>query len=570
MKGVNPIPLGDPQAAVDVPDRPLAAIWARISDPQQRSLDGQVADARVRLEADGFEVPEENVFAVDWHSEEVIDCPDFQRLFNLVNNQEISAVGIYDRDRLSFVDIERLTFFDECHKKGVRIVLCQGPEFVDGDGGRLLEIVWAMGKKAAVLRARSGSSSGLARRVKQYHLPTSRHKIFGMQWETNQQLICSEGWDTVALILKLALESKGFTSIINELSSRAIPSPAGHMIWPKATVSAIIHNPVYAGRYYGLKKIAQQPKKRKISQRTGKITSGNTSHRLVPVEDQIWIKEIKIVDPVISWDEHLQIKENLTKNMRLAQRNPNNKYLLTGMIFCGDHFGKNGEPRIYHGQPRRSTYRYRCPVGGCATPSILGPDIEANVKATVSQFLLSRGDDFFTEYATDNIVSRREGLQSEDSALAGRLNEQISLISDVYADFHAHKNNVDRSVYESVTKRANETRLGVMKRRQTLADQLAVIDAHEEIRGSVVNLVQRGWNSIDDGLDNLDFDGWQNLLKLLDVRIHMRTATDVTTTGTFGINEKDEGFTDKYVIEIRVPIASAVLRDTAIGVLAPG
>jgi DNA invertase Pin-like site-specific DNA recombinase len=567
MKGVNPIPLGDPQAAVNGSDRPLAAIWARISDPQQKSLDGQVSDVRARLEGAGFRIPDEYIFAVDWHSQEVLDCPDFIELYNLVYAKKVKAVGVFDRDRLSFVDIERLAFFDQCKDSGVELVIISGPPLIDGDGGRVLEMIWAMGKKASVMRARFGSSDGLRRRVEK-GLPTSRHKIFGLRWDNDRRLIRNDDWSTVELILKSALGSRGFTYIVKELSARAILSPAGRVTWPKATVSAIIHNPVYAGRYYGLKKIAQQPKKRKISRRTGKITSGNTSHQLVPVGDQIWVKEIKIVDPVITWDEHLQIKENLTKNLRLAQRNPNHRYLLTGMIFCGDHFGKNGEPRIYHGQPRRQTHRYRCPLGGCATPSVLGPEIETNVKATVSQFLLSRGDDFFSEYATDDSVSRRESLQQEDSALANRLNEQISLLRDAYSDKHSGV--IDGPVYDALVKRATETREGIDNRRRTLARQLVTLDAQGEIRGAVVDLVQRGWDSIDDGLENLDFDGWQSLLKLLDVRIHMRAVPDITTTGTFGINNQDAGITDRYVIEIRVPITSTALRDTAIGVPAPG
>ena len=46
---------------------------------------------------------------------------------------------------------------------------------------------------------------------------------------------------------------KTYGTIINELEKRGILSPDGVPVWNKATLSRLIHNPIYAGQYYPLR-----------------------------------------------------------------------------------------------------------------------------------------------------------------------------------------------------------------------------------------------------------------------------------------------------------------------------
>lgn len=70
-----------------------AAIWARISGPEQQSLPSQVAEVKTWLESQEWAVPSERIIAVDWTSTDILRCPGMQRLLGWVGNREVGAVG---------------------------------------------------------------------------------------------------------------------------------------------------------------------------------------------------------------------------------------------------------------------------------------------------------------------------------------------------------------------------------------------------------------------------------------------------------------------------------------------
>ena len=61
-------------------EKMVAAIWARVSTPDQRELSPESQEAAVRqvLEAQGFTVASEHVLKVDWTSMDLMACPAFQ------------------------------------------------------------------------------------------------------------------------------------------------------------------------------------------------------------------------------------------------------------------------------------------------------------------------------------------------------------------------------------------------------------------------------------------------------------------------------------------------------------
>ena len=98
-----------------------AAIWCRVSTSDQRelSLDSQEDAVRKVLEEQGYHVPPEYVFKVDWSSLDLMSCPEFQQLRRLVANGSITAAGTLDRDRLQAQGLQRLIFLTECRDLGV-------------------------------------------------------------------------------------------------------------------------------------------------------------------------------------------------------------------------------------------------------------------------------------------------------------------------------------------------------------------------------------------------------------------------------------------------------------------
>ena len=66
----------------------IAAIWARISTPEQMSLGNQTSRAKEKLEKEGYVVPSDRILAIDWSSPELSDCPEFQQLQGWIQRGE--------------------------------------------------------------------------------------------------------------------------------------------------------------------------------------------------------------------------------------------------------------------------------------------------------------------------------------------------------------------------------------------------------------------------------------------------------------------------------------------------
>ena len=93
-------------------------------------------------------------------------------------------------------------------------------------------------------------------------LPVTYHKLYGYQWDKeNNRLLPNGEYENLKLIFKLLLDGWGYDRIINELKKRGVLSPSGKSEWNKTALSNMVHNPVYAGRYYALKRNIQFDKR---------------------------------------------------------------------------------------------------------------------------------------------------------------------------------------------------------------------------------------------------------------------------------------------------------------------
>ncbi|MFC2017785.1 recombinase family protein [Chloroflexota bacterium] len=101
----------------------------------------------------------------------------------------------------------------------------------------------------------------------------------------------------------LALSRKTLFSIQKELEKRSILSPSGNPRLERPTLSGILRNPIYAGRYYALKGQVREPKRRKGT------TYGNTSIKHLPLDESVYLDGVEIVNPPINWEQYHQLAE---------------------------------------------------------------------------------------------------------------------------------------------------------------------------------------------------------------------------------------------------------------------
>ncbi len=404
----------------------IAAIFARVSDPKQEepSLDRQVAIVKTWLEEQGFIVPENKIIKVVWTSKKILNCPQMQTLLDWVKTGQVQAVGMTHLDRLSARPAHMCQIFEMMKEANCQLLAKETP-LPSGLMGEMLALVITLGKAMQVDKSDNGAKSGLVDRVTRKRLPATGHRIYGLQWAAVDRLEPDmerpEHYETLRLIFGMAVKGATYQAIQRELKKQGIPSPRGNPEWDRSTVAYMVNNPVYAGRYYGLKSEACEPKERKV------IGEGNTSARRVPLEEATYLPEVKITAPLITWEQFQKLQERRRTNKELAQRNAKRSYLLRGLIICETHRGKHGEPRKYFGQPRNKSYEYSCPVGGCSHPNLNGPWLENRVKQLIRSLLSLEPEEFYQRIA--DYASRqelRESLQRELKSLDGKQKRNIN------------------------------------------------------------------------------------------------------------------------------------------------
>lgn len=499
----------------NAPVRP-AVIWARVSthDQAETSLPDQISRVKRKLEEAGYAVI--STLSVDWSSMDLFSCPQFQELRAMIKNRDLEAIGVFDRDRLEAKGLQRLVFLSECRESGIELVICQGPPIMTGPEGQLVELALAIGKERSVMRARQGSRDGLAYRVKARNLPVSFHKIYGYKWEkTNPpRLVPGENWPNLKLILDMLVAGNSYDKVIAELKRLGIPSPSGQPVWNKHALYAIVRNPAYAGRYCALKKMAVEPKKRKGN------TYGNSGVKLIPQKDWHPIPSIEVVDPPITWAQRELIFDQIAKHMKLSKRHAKNDYLLRGLISCGTHMGKNGEPRRYVGTPKyfaktgKREFYYHCPVGRCPYPTLYGPEMDEQVKEAIANILTTQQEEFYKFLSSE--TTREEQIkhcQQEISACERRRERSLRLQASL-EERHID-GEIDPEVYQRLKSKFNTEREGAETRKRELEGSLAQFGREREAAEAVGKLRDRFAHR----LNELTVAEWRTLLSTLNVKI---------------------------------------------------
>lgn len=557
-----------PDRSVNVKVKP-AAIWARVSTQNQAetSLPNQASRCKEKLEQAGYSVI--HTFQVDWTSIDLYSCPQFQQLRELIRNREIEALAILDRDRLEAKGLQRLLFLSECKDAGVELVICQGSPILNEPEGQLIELALALGKERAVMRARQGSKDGLHDRAAKRGLPTTYHKFYGYRWDkTNNKLIPNDDWPNVKLIFDMLLDGASYWPIMKELQKRVIPSPSGMADWNKTALSAIVHNPAYAGRYFALKKVSVEPRKRKGN------TYGNSSVKMLPLDQAHYMPEIEIVNPPITWEQRGRILEQLAVHQKLAQRNARRDYLLRGRIFCETHRGKSGEPRRYHGQPHHDSWRYTCPVGGCPHPYLAGPELDNWVKGIVKLLFQYKADEFYrliNKRQNREVLARQLGKELADCKAKYEKNLKMgATLEERYMN-----GEIDEEVYPLNKAKFKVARQAAQNRIQEIQDQLAQLGREKEAVESLVQLREKFVNK----LDRLTTREWQHLLSVLGVELHvcklpesLQEAQDLADAACVLQDKGVEMFWDAggVILTLGIPIESKELANIASVKAEPG
>lgn len=521
-----------------------AAIWARVSGPSQAeaSLPSQVSRCKDKAEEAGYAVT--HIFQVDWTSLDIYSCREFQQLCSLVKAREIHGLAILDRDRLAAKGLQRLIFLSDLKDAGVDLLICQGPPIVEGPEGMIVELALAIGKERQVLRAKQGSKDGLHDRAAKRLLPVTYHKLYGYRWDrSSNRLVPDDNWPSLKLIFDMLSDGASYTPIIRELKNRGVLSPSGMPEWNKTTLSSIVHNPAYAGRYYALKRIAVEPKKRRSN------SYGLSSVRSLPLDQALYMPNIEVVNPPITWEERGSILQQLADHQRLSRRNAKRDYLLQGMVFCETHKSQTGRPRTYHGRPYHGNWCYVCPVGGCRMPLLPGPEIEKMVMVGISTILLCQRDDLYKHFQTKHHSKSRAEVDAELQRLDRQYNQNVH--REVLLEERFLAGEVLPEAHQRLKEKLSNERRWIQGEKTRSVEMLSRL-GREEAAVETLEQLRAKYGLLD---KVLTMEQWREILERLRVEVTVHSEQTKREAMAWVANELDEMGLDgeRYYVQAMQP-----------------
>ncbi len=404
--------------------KPIGAIWWRVStgDQLEASPDIQIAGALELANQDGCQIPQENILGTDWHSLSVWESPPMERLKEKVRNESIHGVFMYDADRGPDKPVHRLLFRALCKENGVPIRCVHG-QVPDGEMGEVMEFMSAWAKEKQVLRAQQGARDGLRARATLKGLPVNGNPPYGFRFRKEGGIPVAlepdpDTYPVACLIWRMALAGFSTRAIQRALSD--VPTPRGGKQWSPRTITGILHNPAYGGRYYALRQAVKEPERRR------KASYGKSSTKRLNLDEAHYLPDFQIIDQVVTWEEFQQVQEQLTRNKENSTRNAKRFYMLRGMLFCG------ADGRRLSGHALRQRYVYECPRRRgrdpgetCSCPRLPGTKLEDRIWDKVSAFL--RDPQLFAA----EMERRKSGGGDEDSNIHETLDDLARKLRDV-------------------------------------------------------------------------------------------------------------------------------------------
>ncbi len=495
------------------------AFYARVSTDKQAEKYGipsQIEALRKRCLERGWTWVSDagkEAFVDDGYSGSELDRPALNRLREMVREGEVDVVMAYDPDRLSRNLSHLLLLEDEFTKHGVRLEFITQETDTSPEGKMFFAIRGAVGQYERE-KIRERSMRGLKEKARQGKVLGGSCAPFGYVYNKDKATL--EEDPGKAKVLRLifyifANESLSLQGLASRLNHLHIPTPGGGDRWRANSLSAMLRNETYVGKLHQFRRYRVEPRF-KIKAQT-KNRKSSTAVR--PKEEWVTVP----VPALVTVDLFEAVQRKLRKNADLARRNTKREYLLSGLLYCSKCGGRMGGHTI-HGIPY-----YRCYHKGkpdnvplntdglpmpCRSPEIKTEAIESVVWEAISRLIKDpaslirelhrRNDD---ESETREMLERELQLcQSRLKAIPG---EQRRLVEGyrkgLYADF------MMREDMELIQKEEGE----LEARKAQLERQLA----HRELTASQEDRIKSLAQQLSAGLNNLDFHGRQEVIRLL-------------------------------------------------------
>ena len=185
-------------------------------------------------------------------------------------------------------------------------------------------------------------------------------------------------------------------------------------------------------------------------------------------------------------------------------------------IITGTVLGGQVTPSKYYGEPQNKSYKYTCPVGGCAHPQLNGPQLENRVKQLTRSLLSLEPNSFYERIVNDeNKKGLQDSLKYELKSLKIKHNRNLNAETEL-----EHRNlmgNEHPEVYRRLKVKYEAERNWIEERIQAIDEEMAQLNREAEAIVSLQQIKDRFYRR----LDELTEVEWRELFIALNLGIHV-------------------------------------------------
>ena len=500
------------------------AAYVRVStrnQAEQHTIEQQLERLYNHIQAQGWILPDENIFRDDGYSGSNLHRPGLDRLRDQAAVNAFELVIVTAPDRLARKYVHQVLLIEELEQKGCRVEFLDRPMSQDPHDQLLLQIRGAVAEYERTLIAermrrgrlskfRAGVLLPWTRPPYGYRLHPERPRDpTGVRQDPAEAAIVAE------IYAEYLKDGVGLMSVAKKLHDQQILSPTGKSRWGISSLRGILTNPAYTGQVYAGRMHYRPPKIRRSS--THPI--GHPHDSAIPVPQEEWIPVAQI-PAIVSQKQFDLIQAKLAKNQSFASRhNTAHQYLLRALVSCGicqlscyarTVSGKSYGYYICTGKDDEVQTRHvtRCPsrfipaqqldelVWNDLCDLLTHPDVIAQAMERAAG----------TSWLPQELQARQENLRRGKIGLE----QQLNRLTEAYLS-----NVIPLIEYQ-------RRRQEIEQRQQSLENQanqlLAQGDRHRELAGMAKN-VEDFCQRVQTGLSNATFEQKRQLVELLIDRV---------------------------------------------------
>ena len=433
------------------------AIYARVSTEEQR--EGQTIDSQVS-ELERFARDKAwlivHIYKDEGWSGGVMERPDLDRLRDDAQKGLFDAVLINDVDRLAR-DVAHLGVIKrDLEKKGIRVIFRKLPSETSPTYNLMVNILGSFAEFERELisdRTRRGRRHKVE--VRQQYLGSNT--AYGYRYRSIDRAAGTQGIleiapDEARVVQRMFewVDHGGFSArrVLNRLNELKIPPQKGAAQWAKSSVLRILHCETYTGIWHYNKFQGCEPKNPAASPRYRKRTKCSVRQRPRNEWIPLALPESLQIVPRELWQ---RVQQQLARNLAFSPRNEKHRYLLKGLVRCGECGSR------YTGDPCHGKYFYRCIKRCKGMPSITEGILNAAVQGAVEKVMLDPGMiieplKLLNEAASRDLKQRQDTAQSIDRETR-QLDAEEQRILDAYRQGFLSPTQLGQQLEKVTTKR---------------------------------------------------------------------------------------------------------------------